>query len=305
MGRYTVKRLIQSIVVILAVSTLAFVILRGVGDPARLLLSPEGTREDLSTLRRVLGLDVPLYVQYVRFLGGIVRGDFGTSFTFGLPAFELVLQRMPATLLLTGAALAIAVPMGLVLGIISAVKQNTVYDNLATTLAVLGRATPNFWLAIMLILLFGVILRWLPPSGYGSLSHLIMPAIALGTGLAATIARLTRSSMLEVIRQDYVRTARAKGLRERNVLFRHAFRNALIPVITVVGLQTGTLLGGAIITETIFAWPGAGRLLVQSIYNYDYPVVQTSVFIIAATFVLINLVIDLLYGSIDPRIRYE
>ena len=212
---------------------------------------------------------------------------------------------MPATLLLTGAALAIAVPMGLVLGIISAVKQNTVYDNLATTLAVLGRATPNFWLAIMLILLFGVILRWLPPSGYGSLSHLIMPAIALGTGLAATIARLTRSSMLEVIRQDYVRTARAKGLRERNVLFRHAFRNALIPVITVVGLQTGTLLGGAIITETIFAWPGAGRLLVQSIYNYDYPVVQTSVFIIAATFVLINLVIDLLYGSIDPRIRYE
>ena len=305
MGRYTVKRLIQSIVVVLAVSTLAFVILRGVGDPARLLLSPEGTREDLSTLRRVLGLDVPLYVQYVRFLGGIVRGDFGTSFTFGLPAFELVLQRMPATLLLTGAALAIAVPMGLVLGIISAVKQNTVYDNLATTLAVLGRATPNFWLAIMLILLFGVILRWLPPSGYGSLSHLIMPAIALGTGLAATIARLTRSSMLEVIRQDYVRTARAKGLRERNVLFRHAFRNALIPVITVVGLQTGTLLGGAIITETIFAWPGAGRLLVQSIYNYDYPVVQTSVFIIAATFVLINLVIDLLYGSIDPRIRYE
>ncbi len=305
MGRYTVKRLMQSIVVILAVSTLAFVILRGVGDPARLLLSPEGTREDLSTLRRVLGLDVPLYVQYVRFLGGIVRGDFGTSFTFGLPAFELVLQRMPATLLLTGAALAIAVPMGLVLGIISAVKQNTVYDNLATTLAVLGRATPNFWLAIMLILLFGVILRWLPPSGYGSLSHLIMPAIALGTGLAATIARLTRSSMLEVIRQDYVRTARAKGLRERNVLFRHAFRNALIPVITVIGLQTGTLLGGAIITETIFAWPGAGRLLVQSIYNYDYPVVQTSVFIIATTFVLINLVIDLLYGSIDPRIRYE
>lgn len=304
MGQYTIKRLIQAAFVVLAVTTLAFVILRAVGDPARLLLSPEGTMEDLETLRRALGLDAPLYIQYLRFLAGIVRGDFGESFTFGLSAFGLVVQRMPATLLLTFAALAISVPLGMLLGVISAVKQNTIYDNIATTVAVLGRATPNFWLSIMLILLFGVRLRWLPPSGFGSLSHLVMPAIALGTGLAATVARLTRSSMLEVIRHDYVRTARAKGLRERRVLYRHALRNALIPVITVVGLQTGSLLGGAIIIETIFAWPGVGRLLIQSIYNYDYPVVQTSVFLIAITFVLINLLVDLMYAYIDPRVRY-
>lgn len=305
MSKYTAVRLLQAGVVVLAVSSLAFVLLRAIGDPARLLLPPEGTAADLSTLRRVLGLDAPLHVQYFRFLGGIAAGDFGTSFTFGLPAFELVFTRLPATLLLTVSALAIAVPLGLVLGVIAAVKQNTVYDGMATTLAVIGRATPNFWLGIMLILFFGVTLRWLPPSGYGSVLHLIMPTISLGTFLAATVTRLTRSSMLEVIRQDFVRTARAKGLQERRVLYAHALRNALIPVVTIIGIQTGTLLGGAIITETVFAWPGVGRLLIQSIYSYDYPVVQAAVFTIAVTFVLINLAVDLLYGLIDPRVRYS
>lgn len=304
MGQYAIRRLIQAIFVVFAVLVFTFLILRVIGDPARLLVSPEGTRENLETIRRALGLDAPLQVQFVRFLRGIPRGDFGQSFTFGRPALQLVLERTPATLLLTTAALTVGVPIGILLGIVSAVKRNTVYDDLATTIAVLGRATPSFWLSIMLIMLFGVTLRWLPPSGYGSLSHLIMPATALGISLAAIIARLTRSSMLEILSQDYIRTARAKGLRERVVLYRHALRNALIPITTIIGLQMGHLLGGAIIIETVFSWPGIGRLLIQSIYTYDYPVVQTAVIIIAFTFVFINLAIDLLYAFIDPRIRY-
>lgn len=305
MGRYTLRRLMQALFVILAVLVFTFVILRAIGDPARLLVSPEGSRENLASIRRALGLDAPLHVQFVRFMAGIFRGDFGTSFTFGRPALGLVLERVPATLLLTFVSLGGAVPVGMLLGAISAIRRNSFYDNVATTLAVLGRAVPNFWLSIMLIVLFGANLKWLPPSGYGTAAHIVMPAFALGAGLAAMVARLTRSSLLEVMRQDYVRTARAKGLDERTVLVRHALRNALIPITTVVGLQMGHLLGGAIITETIFAWPGVGRLLTQSIYNYDYPVVQTSVFIIAVTFVFINLAVDLLYALIDPRIRYE
>jgi len=193
----------------------------------------------------------------------------------------------------------------MLLGTISAVRRNSVYDNLATTLAVLGRAVPNFWLSIMLIVVFGAYLKWLPPSGFGTWKHLVMPAVALSAGLAAMVARLTRSSLLEVMGHDFVRTAKAKGLTESRVLYRHVMRNALIPIATVVGLQAGHLLGGAIITETIFSWPGVGRLLTQSIYNYDYPVVQTSVFVISVTFVFLNLAIDLLYALIDPRIRYE
>jgi peptide/nickel transport system permease protein len=305
MGRYAAKRSLQAVLVILAVLVFTFVILRAIGDPARLLVSPEGSRENLEQIRRALGLDVPLYVQFFRFMGGIARGDFGNSFTFGRPALGLVLERVPATLLLTFVALGFAVPVGMLLGMISAVKRNTIYDNFATTLAVLGRAVPNFWLSIMLIVLFGATLRWLPPSGYGTVAHIVMPAFALGTGLSAMVARLTRSSLLEVMRHDFVRTARAKGLSENTVLNRHVLRNALIPITTVVGLQAGHLLGGAIITETIFAWPGVGRLLTQSIYSYDYPVVQTSVFVIAVTFVFINLAVDLIYALIDPRIRYD
>ncbi|HET9028130.1 MAG TPA: ABC transporter permease [Trueperaceae bacterium] len=305
MGRYVVSRSLQAVFVILAVLVVTFIIVRAVGDPSRLLVSPEGSRENLAQIRHVLGLDAPLQVQFVRFVGDVVRGDFGKSFTFGRPALQLVLERVPATLLLALTALALAVPTGILLGMVSAVKRNTIYDNLATTLAVLGRAVPNFWLSIMLIVVFGAYLKWLPPSGYGTPLHIIMPSVALSAGLAAIVARLTRSSLLEVMSQDFVRTARAKGLSESRVLTRHVLRNALIPIATVVGLQAGHLLGGAIITETIFAWPGVGRLLTQSIYNYDYPVVQTSVFIISVTFVFLNLAIDLLYALIDPRIRYD
>lgn len=289
----------------MAVLVFTFIILRAIGDPARLLVSPEGSRENLAQIRQALGLDAPLPVQFVRFMGGIVRGDFGTSFTFGRPALQLVLERVPATLLLTFVSLGLAVPIGMLLGTVSATRRNTVYDNVATTIAVLGRAVPSFWLSIMMIVLFGATLKWLPPSGYGTVAHIVMPSIALAAGLSAMIARLTRSSLLEVMRHDFVRTARSKGLPENVILNRHVLRNALIPVTTVVSLQAGHLLGGAIIIETIFAWPGVGRLLTQSIYSYDYPVVQTSVFIIAVTFVFINLAVDLLYALIDPRIRYD
>lgn len=305
MGRYVVRRSLQAVFVILAVLVVTFILLRAIGDPARLLVSPEGSRENLAQIRHALGLDVPLHVQFVRFMADAVKGNFGNSFTFGRPALGLVLERMPATLLLTLVALGLAVPVGMLLGTISAVRRNSVYDNLATTLAVLGRAVPNFWLSIMLIVVFGAYLKWLPPSGFGTWKHLVMPAVALSAGLAAMVARLTRSSLLEVMGHDFVRTAKAKGLTESRVLYRHVMRNALIPIATVVGLQAGHLLGGAIITETIFAWPGVGRLLTQSIYNYDYPVVQTSVFVISVTFVFLNLAIDLLYALIDPRIRYE
>ena len=305
MGRYVVRRSLQAVFVILAVLVVTFILLRAIGDPARLLVSPEGSRENLAQIRHALGLDVPLHVQFVRFIAEVVKGDFGNSFTFGRPALGLVLERMPATLLLTLVALGLAVPTGMFLGTVSAVRPNSVYDNLATTLAVLGRAVPNFWLSIMLIVVFGAYLKWLPPSGFGTWRHIVLPAVALSAGLAAMVARLTRSSLLEVMGHDFVRTAKAKGLTETRVLNRHVMRNALIPIATVVGLQAGHLLGGAIITETIFAWPGVGRLLTQSIYAYDYPVVQTSVFIISVTFVFLNLAIDLLYALIDPRIRYE
>ncbi|MBX3140239.1 MAG: ABC transporter permease [Trueperaceae bacterium] len=305
MAEYLAGRLVQALLVILAVTALAFVLLRVVGDPARLLMSPEGSMADLESIRRALGLDAPLWLQFVRFLRGLVSGDVGTSYTFGLPAFQLVFQRVPYTVLLTMGALLVGVPGGIALGVTAAVNRGSAVDTVATNLAVLGRAVPNFWLAIILILLFGVQLRWLPPSGSGTFRHLIMPAITLATGLAAIVARLTRSSMLEVLRADFVRTAYAKGQTPMKVVYRHAFRNALLPVVTIVGLQMGHLLGGAIITETIFAWPGIGRLLIQSINDYDYPVVQAAVLVIAFGFVALNLLVDLLYALIDPRVTYR
>ncbi len=304
MAKYALNRLWQALFVVLAVSTLAFVLLRVVGDPARLLMNPEGSMADLQSIRRVLGLDEPIWLQYVKFIGGIVTGNLGTSYTFGMSATELVFQRLPATFQLAFSALLLGVPVGVALGVLAALNRGTIIDSLATTLAVVGRAIPNFWLAIMLILLFGVQLKWLPPSGSGSWAHIVMPALTLATGLAAIVARLTRSNMLEVLHSDYVRTARAKGLSRTQTNWKHAFRNALVPIVTIVGLQLGNLLGGAIITETIFAWPGVGRLLIQSINNYDYPVVQTAVIVVALGFVLLNVVVDLLYAVIDPRVRY-
>ncbi|BBB47551.1 ABC transporter permease [Pelolinea submarina] len=305
MGRYVVKRLIQTVFVLFIISTFVFLLLRAVGDPARLMVSPESTLESIDDLRRKLGLDRPLIEQYGSYMYGIIRGDFGNSYTYDRPALELIKMHIGPTLQLTLVSLLISLPMGLILGCISAIKRYSIFDNIATVLAVFSRAIPSFWLGIMMILVFSIRLKLLPPSGYGSPRQILMPALALGTSMAAVVARLTRSSMLEVLGSDFIRTARGKGLKERVVIIRHALHNALIPVVTIVGLQMGNLLGGSIIIETIFAWPGIGNLLVESINEFDFPVIQATVFIIAVFFVIINLITDFTYVVIDRRIRLE
>lgn len=305
MGRYVIRRLIQAVFVLFVISTFVFILLRAVGDPARLMVSPESTMESIEDLRHKLGLDRPLIEQYWTYITGMLRGDFGISFTYGRPALDLIKLHIGPTLHLTLTALLISVPMGLTLGCISAIKRNSIFDNVATILAVFSRAIPSFWLGIMMILIFSIQLKVLPPSGYGSLKQIIMPAVALGTSMAAVVARLTRSSMLEVLGSDYIRTARGKGLKENIINVRHALRNALIPVVTIIGLQMGHLLGGSIIIETIFAWPGIGNLLVESINEFDFPVIQAAVFFIAVFFVVINLITDFTYVLIDRRIRLE
>ena len=306
MRRYVLQRLGQSGVTLLGVSVLVFVILRVLpGDPARMLL-PDGAPESaVAELNRQLGLREPFIVQYGLFLKSVARGDFGQSFQYRAPALRVVLERLPATIQLTLAAMLITVAAGVSLGIFTAVRRGTRYDVAGTIVAVLGQSLPNFWLGIMLILLFGVALRWLPTSGFSGWTSLVLPAVTLAAFPMALVARLTRSSMLEILHRDYIRTGRAKGLAERNVVLRHALRNAVIPVLTVIGLQIGALLGGAVITESVFAWPGMGKLIVDAIFFRDFPVVQTVLILSATVFVVINLVVDLLYTVIDPRIRYS
>lgn len=275
------------------------------GDPARLMLPERATQEDVQRLRRALGLDQPIYVQYYRYMRGVLRGDFGTSLQYRLPNIELFLDRVPATLQLTVAAMALALAVSLPIGIISAARRNSWIDYIARFVAVIGQAIPFFWLGIVLILIFAVTLKVLPTSGRGGLKHLVLPSLTLSTYPLARITRLLRSSMLEVLGQDYMRTARGKGLTESRVIVGHALRNALLPVVTVVGLEFGNLLGGAVITETIFAWPGVGRLAIDAVSMRDYPLIQTIVLVSALTFVLINLVMDILYTYLDPRIRYR
>jgi len=305
MRTYVLRRLAQSALTLLGVSVLVFVILRVLpGDPARMLL-PDGAPESaVAELNRQLGLREPLVVQYGLFLASVARGDFGQSFQYRAPALRVVLERLPATVQLTLAAMLITVACGVSLGIFTAVRRGTRYDVAGTIVAVLGQSLPNFWLGIMLILLFGVALRWLPTSGFAGWTSLVLPAVTLAAFPTALVARLTRSSMLEILNRDYIRTGRAKGLAERSVVFRHALRNAAIPVLTVIGLQIGALLGGAVITESIFAWPGMGKLIVDAIFFRDFPVVQTVLILSATVFVVINLAVDLLYTVIDPRIRY-
>jgi ABC-type dipeptide/oligopeptide/nickel transport system permease component len=302
---YLLRRLWQSLLVLFGVSVVVFFILHLTGDPAALLLPPDATAEDIAKFRTAMGFDDPWVVQYARFLKGAVRGDFGESLRHGEPAMGLVLERLPATFELAGAGLLIALTLAIPAGILSAVRRNTSVDYVSTVVALLGQAMPTFWLGIMLILVFSVRLNWLPSSGRGSLEHLILPAITLGLFTTARITRLTRSGMLEVLGQDYIRTARAKGVGEPPVVWKHALKNASIPIVTIVGIELGTLLGGSVITETIFAWPGVGRLSVQAIFNRDYPVVQSAVFLLASTFVIVNLLVDVIYTYLDPRIRYR
>ena len=303
MSVYLLRRLAQSVLVLLGVSFVVFFILHLTGDPALVLLPPDATAEDVRKFREEMGFNDPFIVQYGRFLGGALRGDFGQSVRHGEPAFPLVLERLPATFQLSGAALLVALVLAIPAGVLSAVRRNTVTDYVATVVALLGQSMPTFWLGIMLILVFSVQFNLLPSSGRGGLEHLVLPAVTLGLFTTARITRLTRSGMLEVLNQDYIRTARAKGVSGRPVVWKHAFKNAAIPIVTIVGIELGTLLGGSVITETIFAWPGVGRLSVQAIYNRDYPVVQAAVFLLASTFVLVNLIVDLLYTYLDPRIR--
>jgi ABC-type dipeptide/oligopeptide/nickel transport system permease component len=305
MRTYLARRLAQSALTLLGTSVLVFVILRVLpGDPAKMLL-PEGAPQSaVEALNRQLGLREPLHVQYAIFLRSVFRGDFGQSFQYRAPALRVVVERLPATIDLTLSAMALTVLFGVATGIVAAVRQGTGYDYAGTVVTVLGQSLPNFWLGIMLVLLFGVTLRWLPTSGFQGWPHLILPAVTLAAYPTALVARLTRSSMLEILTQDYVRTGRAKGLAERVVVLSHALRNATIPVLTVIGLQIGTLLGGAVITESVFAWPGIGKLVVDAIFFRDFPVVQTILILSASIFVVINLLVDVLYTVIDPRIRY-
>ena len=305
MSAYLLRRLAQSLLVLLGVSFVVFFILHLTGDPALVLLSPDATAQDIQEFRETMGFNDPFLVQYGRFLGGALRGDFGRSVRHDEPAFALVAERLPATLELAGAALLIALALAIPAGIVSAVRRNSAVDYVSTVLALLGQSMPTFWLGIMLILVFSVWLHLLPSSGRGTLEHLILPAVTLGLFTTARITRLTRSGMLEVLNQDYIRTARAKGVAGPPVVWKHALKNAAIPIVTIVGIELGTLLGGSVITETIFAWPGVGRLSVQAIYNRDYPVVQAAVFMLSTTFVLVNLVVDMLYTYLDPRIRFR
>ena len=270
-----------------------------------ILLGERATPEELATVRQQLGLNDPWYVQYANYVSRAAQGDLGQSYRSRTPVFDELMERFPNTVQLTLAAMAIAIAIGLPLGVLSAVKQNSLVDRFAIVFAILGSSMPVFWIGLILILVFSLRLQILPASGKGGLEHLILPASALGVGASALIARITRSSMLEVLRNDYIRTARAKGLRERPVILGHGLRNALIPVVTVVGLQFGALLGGAVLTETVFAWPGIGRHIVQAIGQRDYPTVRGGVLLVATTFVIINILLDVLYAYLDPRIKYS
>lgn len=302
---YFVKRILQIIPVLLIISFIVFTLVFVAGDPIALLLPEDATAEDIATLRGALGLDDPFYQQYGRYLVNMVQGDFGDSFRYGQDAMSLVLERLPATMELAIASILVAIIIAIPLGIWSSTKQNTSIDLIATGAAVLGKAMPNFWLGIMLILLFSVTLDILPVSGRGSFANLILPAITLGTGIAAEMTRLIRSSMLETLGQDYIRTAKSKGLRTGIVVYKHAFRNTLVPVVTIVALQTSTLIGGALITETVFAWPGIGQLLIQAVNTRDMAIVQACVMVIAFFVILMNLLADFMYQVLDPRIRYK
>ena len=305
MNNYFVKRILQIIPVLLIISFIVFSLVFIAGDPVALMLPDDASQEDVELLRESLGLNESFIVQYTTYLINLVQGDFGESYRYGQDAMSIVLERLPATLELGIAALLIAIVTSIPLGIWSATKQNSSLDLVATGMAVIGKAMPNFWLGIMLILLFSVTLSFFPVSGRGTLLHLVLPSVTLATGIAAEMTRLIRSSMIETLNQDYVRTAKSKGLKDRVVVYKHAFRNSLIPVITITALQTSTLVGGTLITETVFSWPGLGQLLIQAVNTRDMAIVQASVFVIATLVILMNLVADILYRLLDPRIKYS
>jgi len=303
MRRYLVARLAQTVLVVLLSLTAVFGMVRLTGDPVLLFMPMDIQAKDVDEFRERLGFNDPLAVQYARFLGAAVRGDFGESLRYRRDALGLVLERLPATLLLAGAALALTLLVAVPLGVLAAVRRDTAFDHVSTVITVLGQATPGFWLGLMLIYLFAVQLRWLPTGGMGTAAHVVMPAVVLAAFYSARVARLTRSAVLDTLGEDYVLTARAKGLAETRVIGKHTLRNSAIPIVTLAGLEAGQVLGGAVITETIFAWPGLGRLTVQALLNRDFPVVLAAVSFTSVIYTLMNLAVDLLYGWLDPRVR--
>ena len=306
MLKFIGKRLLMLIPVLIGVSLIVFTLMQlSPGDPAMIILGAQAAPEDIAILRESMGLNDPLIVQFFRFLLGMFTLDFGTSYKDGMPVLTKLLEALPYTAELTFCAVLLALIIGIPAGIISATKQYSIFDRIASVLALIGFSTPNFWLSIMLILVFSVNLKWLPVSGTGSILHLVLPSIALGVQSAAVFTRMTRSSMLEVLNMDYIRTARAKGLSERVVILKHALKNALIPVITVIGTQLGSCLGGAILTETVFAWPGVGRLILDAVNSRDIPMVTGCIVLKTITISIILLIVDLLYAVVDPRIRAQ
>ena len=305
MGSYITRRLLLTLPVLVGILFITFFLTHLSGDPTDLLLPQNATDEARAAFRAANGLDQPLWNQFFEFARKAVTGDFGQSLRFQQPAMGLVLERLPATAQLAATTMLLAISIGIPAGVVAAVYRKTNVDVSIRGVMLLGQAIPSFYLGVVAIIVFAVGLRWFPTGGSGTLAHLVLPATTLAFNLVALIARVTRSSMLDVLNQDYVRTARAKGVREVNVIWLHALRNAFIPVLTVLGLQVGLLMGGVVVTETIFSWPGVGRLAIQAIYARDFPVVQAVVFLFAFIFVVVNLVVDLLYAALDPRIGYR
>jgi peptide/nickel transport system permease protein len=314
MTTYLIRRLIAMIPVLFVVAVVSFTIIHlAPGDPVLMILGDDATQQDIQNVRSQLGLDRPLYVQFFVFVSQLVRGDLGTSLFFSAPVSQAILERAEPTIMLTLLSLAISLTLGVLMGVTAAVKRNSAVDQTILVFSLFGVAMPNFWLGLNLILLFSVVLGWLPTSGYvplregglgGVFRSLILPATALGFSQAALISRMTRSSVLDVLSQDFIRTARAKGVLPRMVLYRHALRNALIPVLTVAGISMATLIGGSVVIETVFAIPGVGSLMVQSIFRRDYPVIQGTLVVVAGLYVLVNLLVDMAYVVLDPRISY-
>ncbi|MBI4378359.1 MAG: ABC transporter permease [Nitrospinae bacterium] len=306
MRNYIIKRVILFFPVVLGVVTLVFLIIHLVpGDPVELMLGENAIDSDKEKLRRDLGLDQPIAEQYLRFITNTFRGDLGRSIHTQKPVLLLIIERFPATIVLTICAIFVSLILSIPLGILAAYKQYSLFDKASMFISLMGISIPNFWLGPLLIILFSIKLGWLPVSGRGGIGHIILPSITLGTSLSAILARMTRSSMIDSLKEEYVITARAKGLSENAVIIKHALSNAAIPVITILGLQSGALLSGAIITETIFSWPGIGRLTIQAINTRDYPLLQGCVLIISLSYVVVNLITDILYVYFDPRIKYE
>lgn len=306
MAQYILRRLILVIPVLIGVSIVAFWMIRAIpGDPARIIAGEAANEETVERIREQYGLNEPPHIQYAIFVKKLLEGDLGRSIRSRRPVSDEIKTRIGPTLELAVGSLLVAVIIGVSTGVLSAVRPNSWIDAVSMFIALVGISMPVFWLGLMFMYLFSYQLEWFPTAGRGTWRHLVLPALTLGLSSAAIIARMTRSSMLEVLRQDYVRTARAKGMHERLIVLKHAFRNALIPIITVTGLQFGTLLGGAVLTESVFAWPGIGRLMVDSIIARDYPVVQAAVLVVAVGFIAINLLVDILYAYVDPAIRYE